>query len=144
MFAMMMMLAVASTMVEMMFAANFPAWRRNAHKYKWVNMVISITLSFILGIAFGAQGLIVMGGAMISTAFSIPGYALLHYNYDTETARRYKGGMFQHGFNKWKQVISDFFKILYKILRLITAPIWITRAALVKYNAYKSRRTASA
>jgi len=138
------MLAISSTMVEMMFAANFPVWRRNAHKYKWVNMVISITLSFVLGLAFGAQGLIVMGGAMISTAMSIPGYAFLHYNYDTNTAKRYKGGMISYHFNKWKQVLSDLFKIIYKILRIITAPIWITRAAIVKYNAFKNRKSAIA
>ena len=144
MFAMMIMLAISSTMVEMMFAANFKAWRVNAHKLKWFNMVISIALSFILGIAFGAQGLIVMGAAMISTALSIPGYAFLHYNYDTDTAKRYENGMFSHYFHKWTQVLSDFFKIIYKILRIITAPIWITRAAIIKYNAFKNRKSAIA
>lgn len=143
MFAMMMMLAVASTIVEMMFAANFKAWRVNAHKLKWVNMVISIILSYLLGLAFGAQGLITMGAAMISTALSIPGYAFLYYNYDSPMAQRHEGGLIKHQFNKWKQVLVDFFKIIYKILRIITAPIWITRNLIVKYNNYKSRKTAT-
>jgi uncharacterized membrane-anchored protein YitT (DUF2179 family) len=53
-FMMMIWLAVASTVVEMMFAARIPAWRKNAHKYKWVNMALSILLSFVLGLMFGA------------------------------------------------------------------------------------------
>lgn len=139
MLAMMIMLAISSTVVEMMFAANFSGWRRNAHKFKWVNMVISIGVSYILGLAFGAHGLIVMGSAMISTVLSIPGYMFLHYNYDTNLAKKYKGGLFMHNLNKWKQVISDLFKIIYKILRIITAPIWIIRLAIIKYNTYKTR-----
>jgi len=139
MLAMMIMLAISSTVVEMMFAANFKAWRVNAHKLKWVNMVISIAVSYILGLAFGAHGLIVMGAAMISTALSIPGYMILHYNYDTDLAKKYKGGLFMHNLNKWKQVISDLFKLIYKILRVITAPIWIIRSVIIKYNTYKTR-----
>ena len=70
-FMMMIWLAVASTVVEMMFAARIPSWRKNAHKYKWVNMTLSLLLSFILGLMFGAAGLIALGAAMISTVLSI-------------------------------------------------------------------------
>jgi hypothetical protein len=138
---MMIMLGVASFIVEMMFAAKIPAWRRNAHKLKWLNMVISIGLSFVLGTAFGAKGIIAMGAAMIGTVLSIPGYAFLHWNYDSPMAQRAGGNLFAQEFAKWKTVMFDFFKVIYKILRIITAPIWITRSILSKYSAYKSRKT---
>lgn len=140
---MMIMLAIASTVVELMFAAKIPSWRKNAHKFKWLNMVISIGLSFILGIAFGAAGIIALGAAMISTVLSIPGYAFLAWNYDSPQAQRYPEGLLAHNLKKWKTVISDFFKILYKILRVITAPIWITRSIVQKYNNYKRRKLAT-
>lgn len=134
---MMIMLAIASTVVELMFAAKIPAWRKNAHKFKWLNMVISIALSFILGIAFGAAGIIALGAAMISTVLSIPGYALLHWNYDSSQAQKAGGNLIASGWKKWKQALSDLFKIIYKLIRFITAPIWITRNIIHKYQSYK-------
>lgn len=139
MFAMMIALAVASSIVEMMFAASFPVWRKNAHRLKWVNMTISLILSAILGIVFGAAGLIVMGAGMISTALSIPGYAFLHWNYDTPYAQQFEGGVLKHSIAKWRQVMSDFFKILYKILRVITFPIWGFRILVEKYTNLKNK-----
>lgn len=144
MFAMMMMLAISSAIVEMMFAAKIPAWRRNAHKFKWLNMVISILLSFIMGVAFGAGGLIALGAAMISTALSIPGYAFLHWNYDSKLARRHPEGLLLYNFRKWCVALGDLFKLIYKIIRVLTAPIWITRAIIQKMNARKSRSVAAA
>lgn len=147
MFAMMIALAIASSIVEMMFAASFPVWRRNAHRLKWVNMTISLILSAVLGVVFGAAGLIVMGAGMISTAMSIPGYAFLHWNYDTPYAQQFEGGLLKHNLAKWRVVISDFGKVLYKFLRVITFPIWGMRIIIQKYqnvkskyNAYKLRR----
>jgi hypothetical protein len=137
---MMIMLAIASTLVEMMFAVNIPAWRRAARQYKWFNMTISIFLSFIMGAAFGAAGVIALGAAMVSTVLSIPGYEFLYWNYDSPHAQRYPGGLLKHSMKKWSTVFKDFFKIVYQILRVITAPIWLTRAAFVKYNQFKSRR----
>lgn len=137
---MMIMLAISSTIVEMMFAAKIKAWRVNAHKIKAVNMVISILLSFILGLAFGAAGIIALGAAMISTVLSIPGYAFLHWNYDSPEALKHGGNLTAHIWNKWRQALSDLMKIIYKIIRFITAPIWITRNLIVKYNEYKMKR----
>jgi hypothetical protein len=138
---MMIMLGFASFIVEMMFASKIPVWRQNAHKLKWLNMVISIGLAFILGTAFGAKGLVAMGAAMIGTILSIPGYAFLYWNYDSPMAQKHGGNMLAHESKKWKIVLLDFFKVLYKILRIITAPIWITRSVISKYNSYKNRKS---
>ncbi len=131
---MMVMLAIASTIVEMMFAAKIPAWRKNAHKLKWVNMVISIALSFVLGIAFGAAGIIALGAAMISTVLSIPGYAFLHWNFDSPQA--INGGAPMHlqikeslsgKVNKTKELFIDLCKLFYLIGRILTVPFWLPR-----------------
>lgn len=129
---MMVMLAIASTVVELMFAAKIPAWRKNAHKIKWFNMVISIALSFILGIAFGAAGIIALGAAMISTVLSIPGYAFLHWNYDSPQA--IKGGApvleqyrnnISSQIDRTKKLLVDLCKLFYFIGKVITIPFWL-------------------
>lgn len=144
MFMMMIMLAISSTIVEMMFAANFAGWRINAHKYKWFNMVVSVLISFILGIAFGAQGLIALGAAMISTVLSIPGYAFLHWNYDSPKAQTLGTPRTVHiktvvkdKSDKGKELAGDLAKVAYGTGKVITAPIWISRKATTKYKAYK-------
>lgn len=144
MLMMMIMLAISSTVVEMMFAANFKSWRVNAHKYKWFNMAISILISFILGLAFGAAGLIALGAAMVSTMLSIPGYAFLHWNYDSPKAQTLGTTRTTHiktvakdKSDKGKELAGDLAKVAYGTGKVITAPIWITRKATTKYKAYK-------
>ena len=139
-FTMMIALAISSTVVEMMFAARFPIWRKNAHKYKWVNMTLSILLSFILGVMFGAAGLITLGAAMISTVLSIPGYTFLHWVYDSPQALKHNGNMIVHLRAKWGQAFKDLAKVIYGIIRIITFPIWATRAVIIKLNSVKARR----
>jgi len=153
---MMIMLAVASTLVELMFAARFKFWRLNAHKYKWVNMTISILLSFILGEAFGAVGLIALGAAVLSTIMSVPGYAFLHWNHDSAVAITQGGNRtiyywknFHTHWAKWRVALADFGQLIYSFIRIITFPIWAmrylfikARPYIVKYNAYTARRRA--
>lgn len=159
-FSMMLILAIASTMVEGMFAAKIPLWRQYAHKYKWFNMTISILLSFVLGFAFGAEGLIAMGAAVISTVLSVPVYAAIHWNYDTPRAKArgseytYYKAKFKSDWNKWKIALSDLAKLTYTLIRFVTFPIWMTRIIyqklkpyIVKFNnwtdARRARRTAT-
>jgi len=139
-FMMMIWLAVASTVVEMMFAARIPAWRKNAHRYKWFNMTISILLSFVLGLMFGAVGLIALGAAMISTVLSIPGYTILHWNYDSPQALKHGGNMTRHLRGKWTQALKDLAKVIYTIIKVVTFPIWATRSILNKINTVKAKR----
>ena len=139
-FMMMIWLAIASTVVEMMFAARIPTWRKNAHKYKWVNMTLSIMLSFVLGLMFGAAGLIALGAAMISTVLSIPGYAILHWNYDSKEAQKHGGNMTHYLRGKWTQALKDLAKMIYTIIKVITFPIWATRSILNKISTVKAKR----
>jgi hypothetical protein len=160
-FSMMITLALASVMVEAAFAAKVKWWRINAHKLKWVNMVISIGMSYLLGEAFGAAGLITMGAAMLSTVLSIPMYQLLHWNYDTPSAHAHGGSEFNYYYaifkskltgykttlNKWSIALSDLGKLIYSFIRFLTFPIWMTRDFIVwlrpyvvKYNNYVARK----
>jgi hypothetical protein len=160
-FSMMITLALASVMVEAAFAAKVKWWRINAHKLKWVNMIISIGMSYILGVAFGAAGLITMGAAMLSTVMSIPMYQLLHWNYDTPSARAHGGNEFNYHYaifksklngykitlDKWRVALSDLGKLMYSFIRFLTFPIWMTRDFIVwvrpyvvKYNNYVARK----
>lgn len=139
-------LSVMSTVLELMIAAKIPAWRRLSHRNKIFNLLNSIFISYLVGIAFGAAGLIAMTAGIVSTILSIPGYSLLHWAYDSPQALANGGDMFKHCSlkfkiqrDKWKQVLSDFARIVYKILRIITAPIWITRAIIIKINQLKTR-----
>lgn len=143
MFAFMMMLAIASAVVELTFASKFPAWRRAAKKNKAVNLGISITLSFVLGIMFGAAGLIAMSAAIISTVIAVPGYAFLEWAYDSPQAQAKGGNQVKYYSDKTKTVISDLTRLIYKILRIITFPIWGFRIIVEKYKSIKLRFTRS-
>lgn len=145
MFAFAFMLAIASFVFEMMLAAKIPSWRQNAKRNKIVNLVLSVLLSFIMGVLFGAAGLIVMTAAIISTLMSVPGYAFLYWNYDSPQAQARGGNQIQHmkvttitNFRKFKQVVSDIGKMIYKIMRVITFPMWGTRAVINKINSYRT------
>jgi len=134
---MMIVLGFSSFIVEMMFAVNIPWWRQNAYRLKWVNMIISITLSSILGFLFGAAGLVVMGAALLGTVLSIPGYAFLHWNYDSPQAQRHGGNMLSHIREKWVQAFKDLAKIIFTVIKVITFPIWSIRWLIQKVNAHK-------
>ena len=138
--SMMIILAVTSTLLELMIAAKIPAWRRLSAKCPLFNLLNSLFLSFLVGIAFGAAGLIAMGAGVISTVLSVPGYQFLYWNYDSPQAQRCGGNIMKHSRAKWGTAVSDLFKIIYKVIRFVTAPLWITRAMLKKYSAYKNRK----
>lgn len=139
MLSLVVMLAISSSIVELAFAANFPRWRQAANNNKAINLTISVIISYILGVAFGAAGLIAMSAAIISTVLSIPGYAFLHWAYDSPRAQKHNGNLLKHYTNKWKQVLTDFAEFVYKVLRIITFPIWATRAVIVKFNNMKTK-----
>ena len=141
MFTLAIMLALASTIIEISFAAKVPVWRKAAKKNKTINMIISILLSFILGILFGAGGLIAMSAAMISTVLSIPGYAFLEWAYDSPQAQKRGGNQIEYYNKRWKQALADLVQLTYKVIRIITLPIWATRNAIIKINTVKAKYT---
>lgn len=122
------LLAIASTALELMIAARIPIWRKWSHKSKLFNLINSMILSYLVGMAFGAQGLIAMTAGLLSTFMTIPGYTFLHWNYDTPKAQALpEKSRYQHGAKKWKQVGSDTTKVAYGTLKVVTAPVWIPR-----------------
>jgi hypothetical protein len=139
MFAFVIVLSLASAAMELTFASKFPVWRKAAKRNKAINLVISVAISFIIGIMFGAAGLITMAAAIISTVIVIPGYAFLEWAYDSPQAATRGGNQIKYYSDKTKEVVSDTFKIIYKILRVITFPIWGSRIARDKYRNFKLR-----
>lgn len=138
MFFFVIILTISSFIFEMMLAAKIPAWRKNAKKYKIFNLIVSVFLSFIMGILFGAAGLIVMTSAILSTILSIPGYTFLYWCFDSPQAKRNGGNQYLHYKKLLFTLISDLFKLIYKVLRIVTFPIWGTRFVMQKYRAIKS------
>ena len=137
--SMMIILAITSTILELMIASRVKWWRQKSYQSKLFNMLNSLFLSFLIGLAFSASGLIAMGAGVISTVLTVPGYQFLHWNYDSEQAQKHNGNMMQHMKSKWLQTIKDFFTLVYKILRIITFPIWGTRWAVTKIKAVKTK-----
>lgn len=138
--SMMLILAITSCALELMIAAKIPAWRRLSAKSPLFNLLNSLAISFVMGLAFGGSGLIAMGAGVISTILSVPGYQFLYWNYDSPQAQKHGGNMTRHLWKKWKEAIGDLMTLIYKVIRFITAPIWITRNLIIKYNNYKMKR----
>lgn len=136
-FSMMIVLAVTSTILELMIAAKIPAWRRLSHKSKLFNLVNSLVLSYLMGIAFGAAGLIAMGAGIISTLMSYPGYKFLYWMYDSPMAEKHGGNMFEYTKKKWSTAIKDLFSVIYTVIKVITFPIWSIRWVIQKVNAVR-------
>lgn len=137
--SMMIILAVTSTILELMIASKIKWWREKSHQSKLFNMLNSLFLSFLVGLAFSASGLIAMGSGVISTVLTVPGYQFLYWNYDSPIAQKHGGNMMLHLKSKWFQTIKDFFTLVYKILRIITFPIWGTRWAVTKLKTIKAK-----
>lgn len=131
---MMLILAVTSTVLELMIAAKIPAWRKLSHRSKLFNLVNSLVLSFLIGVAFGAAGLIAMGAGVISTLLSYPGYKFLYWMYDSPMAQKHGGNMFEYTKKKWMTALKDLAKVIYSVIRVITFPVWATRWAYNKIN----------
>jgi hypothetical protein len=80
-----------------------------------------------------------MGAGVISTILTVPGYSLLKWAYDSPQAQARGGNQLKYFSDKSKVVVSDTIKIIYKILRVITFPLWGSRIARDKYRNFKLR-----
>ena len=138
--SMMLILAVTSTLLELMIASKVPAWRRLSAKSPLFNLLNSLVISFIMGIAFGAAGLVAMGAGVISTILSVPGYQFLYWNYDSPMAKKLGGNIMKNSRHKWTTAFSDLFRIIYKVIRVITFPIWGLRVLNKKIYENKQRK----
>jgi len=139
--SMMVILAITSTILELMIAARVPIWRKLSYKYPLFNLVNSLFLSFIIGIAFGANGLVALGAGVISTILSLPGYRFLHYNYDSEKALLLGKSCYAHftdtlkvSIDKWRSALKDFFSVIFILVKIVTFPIIVVRYAIKGYK----------
>jgi hypothetical protein len=129
---MMLVLAVTSCALELMIAAKVPAWRRLSAKSPLFNLLNSLAISFIMGLAFGGSGLIAMGAGVISTILSVPGYQFLYWNYDSPKAisggatmlKQYRNNISSQ-LDKTKELFIDLCKLFYLIGKIITFPFWL-------------------
>lgn len=144
MLTMVFLLAITSSVLELMIAAQVPIWRQWSYKSKLFNLVNSMFLSYLIGIAFGAQGLIAMTAGFVSTFMTIPGYAYLHWNYDSDKAKQQGGNRYRYTkntitpkINKTKELASDLGKVGYITAKVITAPLWIPRRAYARIKSNK-------
>lgn len=149
-FSMMIILAITSTLLELMIAARIPKWRKWSAASPLFNLLNSLFLSFVMGIAFGAAGLVALGAGVISTLLSVPGYKFLHWNFDTPEAAAVGGNRWKHFKNnfgtywsKWSIALKDFFSLIYTIIKIITFPIWFTRLLFIKLSPYFKRMNAA-
>jgi hypothetical protein len=76
MLSMMLLIAVSSTLVEMMLVIKNPAIKAFFDDHINVALVFSLSLSAGLGFLFGATGMIMAGAAVLSTMLSFGIYSL--------------------------------------------------------------------
>lgn len=139
-------LAIASFALEMMLASKFPLMRKIASSNNIANLIISISLSYFIGVIFGAAGLIAMTAGIVSTLMSVPGYMILHNIYDSPKALQRGGNQIeyykqktQQSREKWTVLAKDVAKMTYATGKVVTAPIWITRNVYTKSRSLVNR-----
>lgn len=68
------MLAVTSTIVEIVLLLKFKPLLNFLLKHKTLDLIFSFALSYVLGVMFGASGLIAMTAGIFSTLLSLMVY----------------------------------------------------------------------
>jgi hypothetical protein len=70
--------------------------------------------------------------------------------YDSPQAQANGGNQLQYQkqkikneFHKWSIAFRDLLNLIYKLIRIITFPLWFIRYCFVKYSAYKNKTTVS-
>lgn len=105
----------------------------------WFNTIGSFALSWLIGIMFGATGTTVLLGGMFSTAMSQAWFMaenkLKENGYTWETFR----ATYSEKIGDFVQLMRDFGKVIIFTLRVITFPIWGTRAAILWFNTTKAK-----
>ena len=148
--SMMIILSITSCALELMIASKVPIWRRLSGKYPLFNLLNSLVISFVMGIAFGAAGLVTLGAGIISTIMSVPGYKFLYWNYDTPEAHAQGGNRSKYYWSnfhvhcaRWRKVLGEFNQLMYAFFRAITFPVRIfnkcyqvIRPLILKINAH--------
>jgi hypothetical protein len=117
--------ALVAAGFEIAIAGKVPLYRRFAGKYLIVNLAGSIALSFALAAMFGATGLIVMAGGMLSTLMTIPYYKGMEW-WDTN-GENFKKKTVELREN-WSVLMADLLRLVEITIRIITFPLRVYRA----------------
>lgn len=134
MFALALSLAVSSLILEMAIAKRWNWYREVASHNLIINMVGSLLLSYMIGIAFGAAGLIVMTAALVSTAMTIPCYKILNLWCAHEEVILQKKTQIQ-------TTTRDFLRVIWYFMRIVTFPFRAVRWIIAQGNRLSSRFT---
>ena len=121
-------LAVISTAMEMTIVVKVSAIKRLFERFTFVGLAFSFLLSYGIGVAFGAGGLIAMTAGVLSTMISFVIYAsgILEQMTAANLAI-------------WKAQITNVIVVTGKTIRLI----WLTITAPVRFAMWCHRKYAS-
>lgn len=71
-------LAVATAVVELLIVYNVPFLKNLCGKWLWFGVAMSLLLSIFVGFFFGAVGLVALTGGLLSTVITQPVYFIDH------------------------------------------------------------------
>lgn len=157
-FQMALVLAVIGTITEILIVHNIKyvdkLYTQGSHLF-WIkswhvkgmiwNTIGSFVLSWAQGKMFGAEGLVIACGGAFSTAMSQVYFLAEKYVQDTyghETIYKFisaQGDEIKKTVADGLQLARDVWKVVKFCLKVITFPVWGTRAAIRGWNSFKSQ-----
>lgn len=163
MFVMAIMLALISAWIEIKMVrgnATFRKLMENGFLFipgRYMSLVFSIALSVVLGELFGAAGLIVLFGGLLSTVMTNIYYPQMEKIDEivksmrsaidgTPAAIQQIKDFKNQCVKLWADVrvpLADFLKIIIVILKIITLPLRLLRSALAFYSEHAEQVSAS-
>lgn len=117
---MVILMTIASTVVEGFIAWYLPGWRALTKKFRLLDILFSFFLSYILGKMFGAQGVVIAISGVASTMTSMPMYPAMDWYEKNQSEVKV-------AYSKVRQTTIDCAILFYKLCRLITIPIRMGR-----------------
>jgi len=149
-------LGLASAFIEIKFvksSAKFAYIMEHGYKLpllpwtvsaQFINITFSMLLSVVLGMFFGATGLVALFAGIVSTCITQPYYSLepkvlatiSHWRSRKAQASK-MGTKLSAIWADFKRPVQDFIKLVLIALRIITFPFVAARKASAKYTAMK-------
>lgn len=133
MLTIMVLMAIASTGIEMMIVMRSDSLMRWFEKYQTIGLVFSVVISFILGTLFGMAGMIVGGAAVISTVLSAA-----IYNLNLIPLARALPGNYRAAKASVLKTWHEFQAIIHVMWMIVTAPVRLVMAIMRFFNRIAS------
>lgn len=125
--------AFFSFLIEAVMAFKIPAWKRLGIRYTIAGVLMSLILSWLIGLLFGASGIIVMMAGLISTGLSYLMYVGMEY-VDTHPKEYQK--IVDGIKNAYKQILEvtsslvAIIKVLGFFAKIVLLPITLVKKAV--------------